>query len=141
MSSATIKQFFTGILGVALFAMLLAFAGCKKGDEGGSSDSGSSKSTGEGKQAASSGGASDGTGEGIFKAHACGNCHTIGGAGGRMGPELTKVGAESEHTEQWLADHIKNPKTHKPNSTMPAYEGKINDKDMETLTKYLASLK
>jgi cbb3-type cytochrome oxidase cytochrome c subunit len=58
------------------------------------------------------------------------------------GPDLGKVGENPEHTEQWLADHIRNPKSHKPQSRMPPFdENKINDADMKALTDYLASLK
>jgi cytochrome c oxidase cbb3-type subunit III len=32
-------------------------------------------------------------GEAVFKAHACANCHTIGGSGGAVGPDLTGIGS------------------------------------------------
>jgi mono/diheme cytochrome c family protein len=41
----------------------------------------------------------------------------------------------------WLAEHVKNPKTHNPGSRMPAFEGKISDADLRALSAYLASLK
>jgi len=63
-----------------------------------------------------------------------------GGSG--RGPELTKVGADPEHTTQWIADHIRGPKAHKPRSRMPAFGAdKINDADLHALADYLASLK
>lgn len=63
------------------------------------------------------------------------------GGGRRGGPNLSRVGAEAEHTSEWLIAHIKNPKTHNPSSRMPAFEGKISDKDLLALGAYLASLK
>jgi hypothetical protein len=51
------------------------------------------------------------------------------------------LGADPSHTPQWLADHVKNPKSQNPNSRMPAFEGKISDKDLQALGVYLASLK
>jgi cbb3-type cytochrome oxidase cytochrome c subunit len=58
------------------------------------------------------------------------------------GPDLGQVGADTAHTPQWLAEHIRNPKAHKPQSRMPPFgENKINDADMRALTDYLASLR
>ena len=69
-----------------------------------------------------------------------------GGPGGmrgmNRGPDLGKVAENPEHTQEWLAAHIRNPKAHKPESRMPPFgENKINDADMKALTDYLASLK
>jgi cbb3-type cytochrome oxidase cytochrome c subunit len=58
-----------------------------------------------------------------------------------MGPNLTQVAANPTHTESWIADHIKNPKSHNPGSRMPGYEGKISPQDLQTLSRYLATLK
>jgi cbb3-type cytochrome oxidase cytochrome c subunit len=59
-----------------------------------------------------------------------------------MGPELTKVGAAPEHTKQWLAEHIRDAKKHKPTSRMPSFGAdQINDADLNSLVDYLASLK
>ena len=57
------------------------------------------------------------------------------------GPDLGKLGADAAHTPQWLADHVRNPKAHKPQSRMPAYAGKIPEEDLIALADYLASLK
>ena len=60
----------------------------------------------------------------------------------RRPPDLSKVGADPEHTVEWLMAHVRNPKTHKPESTMPPYdENKINDNDLRALAEFLASLK
>jgi cbb3-type cytochrome oxidase cytochrome c subunit len=65
-----------------------------------------------------------------------------GPGGPGRGPDLGKVGEDPEHTPQWLAEHIRNPKAHKQQSRMPAFgENKIGADDMNALTAYLASLK
>ncbi|MFL5243911.1 MAG: c-type cytochrome [Gemmataceae bacterium] len=101
----------------------------------------------------------------VFNANGCAKCHTVGkanasamaggppggqgpgsfGPGGRggmqKGPDLGKVGADPMHSPQWLAEHVRNPKTHKPQSRMPSYAGKIKEEDLLALADYLASLK
>ena len=57
------------------------------------------------------------------------------------GPDLSHVGADAKHTTAWLIEHIRNPKAHKPDSRMPAFEGKISEEDLKELAEYLASLK
>ena len=81
-----------------------------------------------------------GTGPEIFKSQ-CANCHTINGEGGKKGPELSKAGAEAEHTVAWFASFIKNPKSKDVNSRMPGFEGRMDDKDLQTVGKYLTTLK
>ena len=84
----------------------------------------------------------------MFAGSGCAKCHTVGGtqmAGpkGKMGgPDLGKVGAEPEHTSEWLAAKIRDPQATKPQSRMPKHdEGKINEDDMKALVEYLSSLK
>jgi cbb3-type cytochrome oxidase cytochrome c subunit len=57
------------------------------------------------------------------------------------GPSLAKVGQDPTHTVDWLVEHIRNPKTHKADSRMPAFESKISAEDLRSLAGYLASLK
>lgn len=57
------------------------------------------------------------------------------------GPDLSHVGADPIHTTDWLIEHIRNPKTHKPDSRMPPFDGKISAEDLKVLAEYLASLK
>lgn len=80
-------------------------------------------------------------GKAAYDAHNCLKCHVINGQGGRMGPDLSHVGAETEHSSAWIVAHVKNPKTHNPGSRMPAFGGKISDKDLLAIGAYLASLK
>jgi predicted Zn finger-like uncharacterized protein len=79
----------------------------------------------------------------VFEANNCTRCHTIGGGGQRgrgRGPDLGAVGRDPEHTVEWLMEHVRNPKSHRPESRMPAY-GRIPQEDLRALATYLASLK
>lgn len=90
----------------------------------------------------------------VFESN-CQRCHSIGGGrgpggggtggkgkgGGMRGPDLAKVGADPNHTRKWLMEHIRNAKAHKPESRMPTFEGKLQDKDIGALADYLGSLK
>jgi cytochrome c1 len=114
------------------------------------------------------GGAEFAAGKKVYADQGCARCHKLGDTGGRAGmvpgaggppggmppgkmgppgggmngPDLTEVGKKPEHTTEWLAAHVRDPKAHKPNSRMPAYgPEKISDADMKALTAYLASRK
>jgi len=83
----------------------------------------------------------------VYEANRCARCHAIAGqaadAGGQgrrgKGPDLSKVGAKRDR--DWIVEHVRNPKTHSPNSRMPPFGEKINDADLQSLADYLASLK
>jgi mono/diheme cytochrome c family protein len=72
-------------------------------------------------------------GKAVFDANGCGGCH-----GGGSAPSLNKAG--EEHGKDWLIAHVKNPKRDTPDSPMPAYEGRISEKDLAALGDYLSSL-
>src|SRR5947209_469861 len=83
-------------------------------------------------------------GKNVLVANGCFRCHTIngvrgpvvsGGRGGR-GPDLGKTGGKEGHTPEWLAEHVRDPKAHKPESRMPAFKGKIGEQDLEALAEY-----
>lgn len=80
-------------------------------------------------------------GQNAYTTSNCARCHSIGGQGGRMGPDLSHVGADPAHTPQWLADHVRNPKSHNPSSRMPAFQGQVSEPNLNALGAYLASLK
>ena len=82
--------------------------------------------------------ASEKPGEAVFKAQGCSACHTINGVGGKVGPDLTKVGGR--RTKEWIEEQLKNPKSHNPDSIMPSY-AKLPEKDREALADYLSGLK
>jgi mono/diheme cytochrome c family protein len=55
---------------------------------------------------------------------------------------LAHVGSKPDRTAQWLADHVRDPKSHNPGSRMPSFgPDKISDPDLAALGEYLASLK
>jgi mono/diheme cytochrome c family protein len=64
----------------------------------------------------------------------------MGGPPGRA-PDLGKVGADPEHTVEWLTKFISAPKSVKPDARMPGFADKIKDEDLKALAEYLASLK
>ena len=80
-------------------------------------------------------------GKKVYVEQGCGGCHKIAEEGGENGPALTAVGSDPKHTPAWLAEHVANPKKHKPDSGMPGYADKIKGKDLTNLGGYLASLK
>jgi mono/diheme cytochrome c family protein len=87
----------------------------------------------------------------VFEDNNCTRCHSLsgggsaasggGGRGGNRGPSLAAVGRDPAHTVDWLMEHIRNPKAHRPDSRMPPFEGKIQAQDLRALATYLASLK
>lgn len=78
-------------------------------------------------------------GKSVYSMQGCGNCHTIGGAGGKVGPDLTKAG--SLHPDrQWQIDHLIKPGSKVAGSTMPAY-GQLKKEELQALAEYMISLK
>jgi mono/diheme cytochrome c family protein len=98
------------------------------------------------------GGEEHAAGKRVYANNNCANCHKLGEAGGSRGggpgrggpggPDLTSVGKKADRTKQWLADHIRDPKSHRPQSRMPPFgPDKISDADLNLLAEYLASRK
>lgn len=86
-------------------------------------------------------------GAALFQAHACVYCHTVRGtpARGRMGPDLTHVGARLSiaagmlpTTQGALAGWIANPGRIKPGTLMPGFA--IAGEDLRAIAAYLESL-
>jgi cytochrome c oxidase subunit II len=90
----------------------------------------------------------DTSGERVFAANICVNCHTIRGtaAAGTSGPDLSHVGARATigagvlpsdvgGMRAWLAD----PQRYKPGSLMPRVP--LSDADLDALAAYLVSLR
>jgi mono/diheme cytochrome c family protein len=78
----------------------------------------------------------------------CIRCHGTPGqapsapqGGQRMmkGPNLADLGAK--RSRDWIVEHIKNPKTHSPQSGMPKFESRLKPDDLNVLADYLVSLK
>lgn len=130
-------------LSLTIATVSFAFlAGCGKSNDSGSPPPTKAAATPAAHDSTPAGG----TANTSFSQH-CGKCHTVTGAspmpGGPpfKGPDLAKVAADPTHTKDWLAEHIRNPKSHKPESRMPAFEGKLSADEIKSLGDYLAGLK
>jgi ubiquinol-cytochrome c reductase cytochrome b subunit len=77
-------------------------------------------------------------GEQLVKTLGCLGCHTIKGEGGKTGPDLSAEGSRGR-TREWLAEQIRNPKSHNPASAMPAFSG-LEDGQVNALVEYLQGL-
>jgi len=124
-------QYPAWILGIAT---LVLTNGCKKS---------SSSSAGSGSEAPQQSVAA----QQIFNTN-CAKCHALPGStpaadgkGRGKGPDLTRVGSDPAHTVDWLAEHIRNPKTHKPESRMPSFDGKLQPSEIRALAEFLAGKK
>jgi len=65
-------------------------------------------------------------------------CHTVNGKGGKVGPNLSDE-ANKGHTKAWLAEQLRNPKSHDAQSIMPSYE-RLSSEQIDNLVAYLMSL-
>lgn len=79
------------------------------------------------------------SGENLVKTLGCLGCHTINGEGGKVGPDLSAEGTR-QRTPEWLAEQIKDPKSHNRASVMPSFS-QLKDEEIETLVDYLERLK
>lgn len=70
-------------------------------------------------------------GESIYQQNGCSSCHIIAGKGGKIGPDLSRVG-ETRPLPDWYRQHLVN--THKPPVA-------LIERDMDDLIAYLQSLK
>jgi len=77
-------------------------------------------------------------GKNLYNQSRCDLCHQIGGKGGIIGPDLTHAGGK--HDTLWLSKQIKDPKSHHPNTQMPAYS-QLSDEDIQALVTFLLELK
>ena len=77
-------------------------------------------------------------GKSVYDQFRCDLCHMIGDKGGTIGPELTHVGKNRDTL--WLATQIRDPKSHNPNTQMPAFS-QIPEGEIHALIGYLVSLK
>ncbi len=70
----------------------------------------------------------------------CQMCHIVGKTGGKIGPELTKVGKTRDAA--WLTIEVRDPKKHEPKTKMPAYPASsISDSALKGLVAYMLTLK
>jgi mono/diheme cytochrome c family protein len=77
----------------------------------------------------------------------CSKCHAQAGEtggprlGSSKGPNLTHIGSEPGRNAEWIASYIRDPKSQKPDSRMPKFEGAMKEEEIQTLAKYLAERK
>lgn len=69
----------------------------------------------------------------LYKAQHCDSCHTVNGAGMKLGPPLNGVGSRRDRA--WLEQHFVDPKKMSPGSVMPAY--KFSPQEMDHMIQYL----
>lgn len=75
----------------------------------------------------------------LFKEQGCVGCHTVSGSGGDAGPNLDETGIRHPDLK-WQMDHLAEPRSVSPGSTMPSYKSIGTDK-IRALANYLAALK
>jgi cytochrome c oxidase subunit 2 len=86
-------------------------------------------------------------GKALFEKSGCVGCHAVAGTGGPAGPNLTDFGDRStiggfiDHTPDNLKLWINNAPSMKEGITMPSYDGKFTDDQLNALAEYLMSLK
>jgi len=69
--------------------------------------------------------------------YGCNGCHTVGEAGGKVGPALDRAGFRLNGT--WVYRWVKNPQAMKPETRMPALG--LSDADAKAVTMYLGTLR
>jgi mono/diheme cytochrome c family protein len=71
------------------------------------------------------------------KKYGCMACHEVDGAGGKVGPPLSRSGFRLRPA--YIFNWIKNPQSIKPDTKMPNFQ--LRDKDAMAITFYLTTLK
>lgn len=88
----------------------------------------------------------------LVRERGCQGCHVIGGSGGSMGPDITRVGNKTAHgfdfshldgeahrdPSDWLEAHFLAPASISPGSRMPAVAG---EQEARALTAFMLSLR
>ena len=76
-------------------------------------------------------------GEKLFRDMACNACHTINGAGGKIGPDLSVYGLQ--RAKEYKIQHHINPRSVVGGSIMPDFDYSVSG--LEAIALYLSSLK
>ncbi len=76
-------------------------------------------------------------GRDLYAARKCPVCHAVEGKGGKVGPDLSKIGGRRDPA--WLKQFLPNPKALFPDTIMPPFPG--SEEELEALIAYLSSLK
>jgi ubiquinol-cytochrome c reductase cytochrome b subunit len=75
-------------------------------------------------------------GASVYQDQHCGTCHSVNGAGGKLGPPMN--GLAKRRSRSWVEQHFADPRKFEPQSMMPPY--KLPPSDMRNLTAYLYGL-
>ena len=73
----------------------------------------------------------------LYTEHGCYGCHTAGGAGTPIAPDLSRAGLR--YSEAELARLLRDPAIHKPGAHMPKLA--LTDAETRALAAYLATLR
>jgi len=73
----------------------------------------------------------------LYDKNGCAACHSIHGKGGKLGPDLTRIGRARD--ADWVLRHFRDPQALSPGSIMPKVL--LSDKELHELTDYMMSLK
>lgn len=74
-------------------------------------------------------------GIGYFRRENCLSCHSVAGAGAKVGPDLT---AQIHKDAAWMIQHFKRPAAMRPGTSMPAIQ--LNDSQLNALAAFLIKL-
>jgi len=71
-----------------------------------------------------------------FRQENCISCHTIGGRGNSVGPDLTRITIHKDAA--WMIQHFKRPSAMRPGSSMPPIQ--LSDAQLNSLAAFLLKL-
>ncbi|MGD8319012.1 MAG: cytochrome b N-terminal domain-containing protein [Gemmatimonadota bacterium] len=77
-------------------------------------------------------------GKKLFGSLGCTGCHTVGGQGSSVGPDLTNE-ALRDRSRAWLIQQLKNPKSHDSTTVMPSFAS-LSTRQINGVVDYLMSL-
>lgn len=85
-------------------------------------------------------------GEATF-ANSCMSCHAVSAvAGNGVGPNLTSFGDRNrtagfmDHTEEAVAEWVKDTEKHKPGNLMPSFKDSLSDEEIKAVSSYIMGL-
>jgi ubiquinol-cytochrome c reductase cytochrome b subunit len=71
-----------------------------------------------------------------FRRENCISCHSVGGVGSKIGPDLTQ--AANHRNAAWMIQHFKSPSGVRPGTSMPPIQ--LNDAQLNSLAAFLLKL-
>ncbi|MGB8490175.1 MAG: cytochrome b N-terminal domain-containing protein, partial [Bacteroidales bacterium] len=77
-------------------------------------------------------------GHSLFMSNNCAVCHSINGSGGTVGPDLSHESAKGL-SDGWIEQQIRDPKSHFPNSIMPAFTS-LTQPQLKLIAEYLLNV-